>query len=69
VAGPKLTGVELRLATVGAPIKATKRKAKAAAPVQGDVMPVNVIGGRRSQTRSSAAADHLNRPSHQEGAA
>jgi hypothetical protein len=69
VAGPKLTGAELRLATVGAPIEAADRKAKAAAPVQGDVMPVNVIGSRRSQTRSSAAADHLNRPSHQEGAA
>jgi hypothetical protein len=40
VAGPKLTGVGLRLATVGAP-----------------------------QARSGAAADHLNRPSHQEGAA
>ena len=40
VAGPKLTGVGLRLATVGAPIEAADRKAKAAAPVQGDVMPV-----------------------------
>ena len=40
VAGPKLTGAELRLATVGASIAAADRKAKAAAPVQGDVMPV-----------------------------
>jgi hypothetical protein len=48
VAGPKLTGVGLRLATVGAPIEAAGRKAKAAASVQGDVMRVNVIGGRRS---------------------
>ena len=69
VAGPKLTGVGLRLATVGAPIEAAGRNAEPATPVQGDVMPVNVIGGRRSQTRSSAVADHLNRPSHQEGAA
>ena len=40
VAGPKLTGVALRLATVGAPIEAADWKAKPAAPVQGDVMPV-----------------------------
>ena len=40
VAGPKLTGLGLRLATVGAPIEAADRNAKAAAPVQGDVMPV-----------------------------
>src|SRR6516225_8821951 len=37
VAGPKLTGLGLRL---GAPIEAADRKAKAATPVQGDVMPV-----------------------------
>ena len=36
VAGPKLTGVGLRLATVGAPIEAADRKAKAAAPVHCD---------------------------------
>ena len=40
VAGPRLTGAELRLATVGASIAAADRKAKAAASVQGDVMPV-----------------------------
>ena len=47
VAGPRLTGAELRLATVGASIAGADRKATAAAPVVSDVMPMNVIGGRR----------------------